>query len=152
MHTFREATLADVDATFSVRGMTRQNPISRQRLEQLGITPSSVADAMRAGAYGSWVCEADGAIVGFCNADAGTGEVIVLAVLPAHEGQGVGKTLLSRAVAYLQARALRRIWLTTSPSADFRSHGFYRANGWSPSGRMQPNGDEELFHAATSAS
>ena len=148
MHTFREATLGDVEATFSVRALTRESPIPRQRLEQLGITPTSVADAMRGGAYGSWVCEAGGAVVGFCNADARSGEVIVLAVLPAHEGQGVGKTLLSNAVGYLQARGLRRIWLTTSPSPAFRSYGFYRANGWSPSGRMQANGDEELVHVA----
>ena len=149
MHTIRAATLADVECTFSVRASTRENPISRERLESLGITPTAVASAMLSGSCASWVCEVAGIVVGFCNADAQTGEVVVLAVLPQHEGRGIGRDLLSEAVSFLCAHDHQRIWLFTSPRMVFRSHGFYRANGWFPTGRTQANGDEELLYVGT---
>jgi ribosomal protein S18 acetylase RimI-like enzyme len=142
----REATLGDVEATFQVRARTRENPISRERLATLGITPASVALAMTNGSYRSWVTEVGGEIVGFCNADAGTGEVVVLAVLPQHEGHGWGAALLATAVSFLRSQNQDRIWLFASPLKTLRSHGFYRANGWSPTGRLGDNGDEELVY------
>jgi ribosomal protein S18 acetylase RimI-like enzyme len=140
----RPAQLADIDATFDVRGATRQSAIPRERLAQLGITPASVAEAMRGDTYRSWLCEADGAIVGFCNADAATGEVVVLAVRTGFEGTGIGRALLAAAVAYLQARQCPRIWLMAGADPALRSHGFYRGLGWRPTGRTDARGDEEL--------
>jgi GNAT superfamily N-acetyltransferase len=142
----REATLADVEATFQVRALTRENAISRERLATLGVTPASVASAMTGGSYRSWVAEVRDEIVGFCNADADTGEVVVLAVLPQHEGHGWGAALLSAAVSFLHSQNRERIWLFASPLETLRSHGFYRANGWSPTGRLADNGDEELVY------
>ena len=142
----REATQADVEATFQVRALTRENPISRERLASLGITPASVASAMARGSYRSWVAEVREEVVGFCNADAEKGEVVVLAVLPHHEGHGWGGTLLRSAVSFLRSQHQERIWLFASPLETLRSHGFYRANGWSPTGRLADNGDEELVY------
>lgn len=146
---FREATLADVEATFEVRASTRENPISKERLASLGITPATVSAAMEGGSYRSWVCEVEGEVVGFCNADASTGEVLVLAVLPKHEGRGLGRELLALAVTFLQLRGNGRIWLFADALEALRSHGFYRANGWAPTGKRQPNGDEELQYCGT---
>lgn len=143
----RRATLADVDETFAVRGATRENAIPRERLAALGITPASVSAAMQTGTYASWVAEADGRIVGFCNAEAGTGEVIVLAILDGYERRGIGKALLAQAVDFLQGRGCARLWLMAGASATLRSHGFYRANGWAPTGRRDAIGDEELEYA-----
>lgn len=143
----RAATLDDVDETFSVRGATRQSAISRERLAALGITPASVIAAMQTGSYGSWIAVADDRIVGFCNAEADTGEVIVLAILDGYEGRGIGKALLSQAVDFLQARGCPRFWLMAGSSQSLRSHGFYRANGWMPSGRRDAIGDEELVYS-----
>lgn len=146
MYRFRHATTADIESMFMVRASTRQNPISAERLAGLGITPSSVASAIEAGDIESWVCEHVGSVVGFCSADMHSGEILVLAVLPEHEGKGIGKKLLSLAIESLQSHGYTRLWLFADSSPSARSHGFYRANGWVPTGLMQPNGDEELIY------
>lgn len=146
MYRFRNATTEDIESMFAVRASTRQNPISAERLAGLGITPSSVAAALAAGDIGSWVCEYAGAVVGFCNADMHSGEVLVLAVLPEHEGKGIGKRLLSLAIECLQRHGYTRLWLFADSDPGARSHGFYRANGWAATGWLQPNGDEELVY------
>jgi len=40
---FRDTRPTDVDALFEVRSRTRQNPLSRESLARLGITPQSAA-------------------------------------------------------------------------------------------------------------
>jgi GNAT superfamily N-acetyltransferase len=140
----RPAGIDDIEATFDVRGATRQAAVPRERLARLGITPASVAEAMRGDTYRSWVGVADGGIVGFCNADAATGEVIVLAVKAGCEGTGLGRALLAAAVGYLHARGCPRIWLMAGADPALRAHRFYRAHGWEPTGRTDGHGDEEL--------
>jgi GNAT superfamily N-acetyltransferase len=71
--------------------------------------------------------------------------VLVLAVLPEYEGHGIGTRLLSHAVAWLRAMGFQRPWLTVSPDLRIRTHGFYRALGWQPTGRPLDNGDEILI-------
>lgn len=149
--TIRPATLDDVDETFSVRGATRENAIPRARLAALGITPATVSAAMQSGTYRSWVAEADGRIVGFCNAEAASGEVIVLAILDGYERRGIGQALLTQAVNFLQAQGCPRLWLMAGSSQALRSHGFYRANGWMPSGRRDAIGDEEMVYTRARA-
>jgi ribosomal protein S18 acetylase RimI-like enzyme len=144
---FRQAAAADVDAMFDVRAATRENPISRETLARSGITPDSLRAWIAAGTQRGWVCERAQAIVGFCNVDPANGEVVVLAVLPQFERRGIGRELLARAVAWLQQAGHRRIWLTTDPSAAVRSHGFYRAQGFAPTGVRIASGDEELVYA-----
>jgi ribosomal protein S18 acetylase RimI-like enzyme len=141
---FRDTQLTDIDALFELRGRTRQNPLSREALAQLGITPESTAKDLTAGNIWGAVCAHDTRIVGFCTGDVHTGEVLVLAVLPDYEGRGVGKQLLSRVIDRLQAAGAPRIWLVTSVDPTVRAHGFYRALGWQPTGRRTANGDEIL--------
>lgn len=69
---------------------------------------------------------------------------MVVAVLPDYEGKRIGKTLLSRLVDSMRARGCASLWLEASPDPTIRAHGFYRANGWVPSGRTASNGDEIL--------
>src|SRR5258705_8572345 len=77
---------------FDVRGATRENAISRERLAALGITPTSVAEHLAAGATRGWVCVSESRIVGFCIGELATGEVLVLAVLAHVEGGGIRTT------------------------------------------------------------
>jgi ribosomal protein S18 acetylase RimI-like enzyme len=141
---FRETRLTDVDALFEIRGRTRQNPLTREALAQLGITPRSTERELTAGNIWGAVCMHNTRIVGFCTGEVHTGEILVLAVLPDYEGHGVGKQLLSRVVDRLQAAGAERIWLVASADPTVRAHGFYRALGWKPNGQRMINGDEIL--------
>lgn len=140
----RETQESDLEACFSVRGRTRENPISREQLAAMGITHASTAASLRSGSMKGWVCTDGPEVIGFCSVDLASGEVLVLAVLPDYEGKGVGKGLLSRAVEWLRSRGVERIWLAASPDPSGRAHGFYRSQGWRPTGGLDRNGDEVL--------
>jgi ribosomal protein S18 acetylase RimI-like enzyme len=141
---FHQTRTGDVDACFEVRGRTREHAIPREQLAAVGITPASVAADLASGRVIGWVCADDGEVVGFCSGDAETGEVLVLAVLAEYEGRGIGKRLLADVVGALRERGHRRLWLATSRNPASRAYGFYRAQGWLPSGRMDAMGDEIL--------
>jgi Acetyltransferase (GNAT) domain len=100
---FRETLPSDVEGLFSVRARTRENPISKEQLASLGITAESIAKQMASGRMKGWVCLDSSTLVGFCNGDAETGEVLVLAVLPDYERKGIGTYLLSRVVEWLRS-------------------------------------------------
>uniref|UniRef100_UPI00286B0A7B GNAT family N-acetyltransferase n=1 Tax=Roseateles sp. TaxID=1971397 RepID=UPI00286B0A7B len=98
-----------------------------------------------AGDIHSWVAVQEAQVVGFCNVQDRSGEVLVLAVQAGFEGHGLGRALLDCAVQHLHAVAgCERIWLMAGADPALRSHGFYRAQGWRPSGRCDQHGDEEL--------
>jgi ribosomal protein S18 acetylase RimI-like enzyme len=141
---FRETLQKDIEPTFLVRASTRQNPISIRQLAKWGVTPESVWNRYSAGEICGWVCEDQGNIVGFASGDPATGEVLVLAVLPRYEGCGIGKRLLSHLIHSLHEHGCSSLWLSASPNPEIRAHGFYRANGWTPNGRVLENGDEIL--------
>jgi ribosomal protein S18 acetylase RimI-like enzyme len=144
--TFRRAGPEDIEATYAVRASTRENPISKAQLIEMGFTPESVRDMYLAGAYVGRVCEAAGEVVGFCTGDANTGEILSLAVLPEYEGRKIGIRLLLLVIGDLRARGVRRLWLSASPDPRIRAHGFYRANGWVPAGEILANGDQVLVY------
>jgi len=143
----RETHLDDIESLFSVRERTRENAIPRELLAAIGITPASVAASLEAGRLISYVCEDGSSIVGFCSGDPSTGELLVLAVLPAYEARGVGKELLGRVVGALRDVGQKELWLAASPDATSRAHGFYQAQGWRASGTHDENGDEILLLA-----
>ena len=99
---------------------------------------------MDSGRLKGWVCLHESNLVGFCNGDVKTGEVLVLAVLPEYERRGIGTCLLSRVVECLRSLGCTTIWLAASPDPSVRAHGFYRSLGWRPNGKEDQNGDEIL--------
>lgn len=149
---FRRTRESDIDALFEVRANTRENPVSRARLAAMGITPSSLAEALDSGAITGWVCTHERLVIGFCSGEAVTGEVLVLAVLPEYEGRSVGKQLLAHVVGELRGQdPSRRLWLAASSDPRTRAHGFYRAQGWQPTGKSDASGDEILILGAPAA-
>lgn len=141
---YRETQSIDVDPLFAVRAQTRDNPMSIERLAQLGITPASIRQGFDGGDLCGWVALADKTIVGFCNGDLNTGEVLVLALLPEFEGRGIGRQLLGFVVEALKRQGHKAIWLAADSNPGVRAHGFYRKLGWAPTGERLENGDEVL--------
>ena len=125
----RRITPADIPALFDVRPRTRENALTVEQLRSLGITPDSVA-AWLQGSTSGWLCETAGEVVGFCMADCSRAELLVLALLPAYEGRGIGGRLMQEAENWLAACGCSRAWLTTAEDPALRAYGFYRHRGW----------------------
>lgn len=141
---YRAALPGDVAECLDVRGRTRENAISADGLKARGITLQSWAEGIRQGALPGHVCLADGKIIGFCFGVRESGEVAVLALLPAFENQGIGRSLLNRVVQELKAFGFNRLFLGSSPDPLTRSYGFYRHLGWRSTGTFDGAGDEVL--------
>ncbi|WP_416758542.1 GNAT family N-acetyltransferase [Roseateles sp. So40a] len=141
---FRPAVPADIAACIDLRGRTRENAVSAARLAELGITETSWSGQVRDGSLPGFVAHIDGVLAGYCVGDARTGEIVVLALLPEHEGQGLGRALLDLTVSHLRALGHGRLFLGCSDNPAHRSHGFYRRLGWTPTGERDGLGDEIL--------
>ena len=83
-------------------------------------------------------------IDGYCFGSTTSGEIIVLAVLPAFEGQGIGQRLLELVVENLRRRGYTKLFLGCSSDPTVRSYGFYRNLGWRSTGTIDKHGDEVL--------
>ncbi|MBD3240069.1 MAG: GNAT family N-acetyltransferase [Chitinivibrionales bacterium] len=126
---FREITEADVPDLFVVRTSTDENRMSRDELAAIGYTEAFVKEKLR-GEFKGWLCAVDGRPVGFTMGNRLTGEMLVIAVLPAHVNQGIGSRLLALTERWLFANGNKRIWLTTDTDTRMRAYSFYRKNGW----------------------
>ena len=142
--TYRPARPEDAAECVLMRGRTRQNAASVERLRELGITAESWGEDIRRGALPGHVCVAGGAIVGYGFGAAATGEVVVLALLPEFEGRGVGRHLLHLVMNELRGVGFHRLFLGCSKDPASRSFGFYRRLGWQSTGRFDGAGDEVL--------
>lgn len=140
----RPAAPTDAPACIALRGQTRQNAISAAQLAAMGITADSWAEGIRSGATPGHVALQDKTLAGYCFGDRDSGEVLVLALLPAFEGRGLGRDLLAHVVEQLAGLGHRRLFLACSTDPASRSHGFYRHLGWQPTGRLDGHGDEIL--------
>ena len=157
----RPAVAADVPACVVLRGQTRENAVSPAQLQARGITASSWADDTRRGVLVGHVAvgatpntaggaenHAEGHLMGYAFGAPATGEVVVLALRPEAEGQGLGRALLARVVADLRAVGHSRLFLSASANPAHRSHGFYRHLGWhlgwQSGGGLDAFGDELL--------
>ena len=141
---YRPAVADDASACVALRGRTRENAVSAEHLASYGITVESWAADIASGRLPGHVCTLAGVMQGYAFGDRASGEVVVLALLPAVEGQGVGRELLARVVSDLAGAGHRRLFLGCSPDPAVRSHGFYRHLGWRPTGLMDAHGDEVL--------
>jgi len=142
--TIRPAVPADAARCVEIRGRTRQNAVSVQKLAAYGITADSWRDDIQSGALPGYVCVIDKEIVGYCFATRKTGEIAVLALLPGYEGKGIGRELLGHMVDDLHALGFTRLFLGCSPDPASRSYGFYRHLGWKSTGAFDSHGDEVL--------
>lgn len=141
---YRPATEDDAGECVRLRGLTRENAVSEQRLREVGITVESWATDIRTGALPGVVCVANEQMVGYCFGAAATGEIVVLVVMPAFEGQGIGRHLLTHVVQHLRGLGHSRLFLGCSADPGVRSYGFYRRLGWRSTGEVDRDGDEVL--------
>ena len=146
---FRDAKAEDFGRCVEIRGMTRDNPITADILKDIGVTEETWVPLIENKSIVGAVSESPEGVVGFCNGDANTGEVLVLAVLPEYEGRGLGKSMLSIVTGKLFSFGLEKLWLAASPRTEIRAHGFYRHLGWIPTGVYDSNGDELLEYNKT---
>lgn len=144
---YRRAVPEDTPACIVLRGMTRENAFSVEKLAALGVTLESWRAGIADGSLPGHVATQGETIVGYCFGERETGEVAVLALLPEHEGQGVGRTLLSLVAADFKAFGLARLFLSCSADPASRSYGFYRHLGWRSTGSFDDRGDEILEYA-----
>lgn len=141
---FRDVRVSDFDRCIDIRGMTNDNPLPANILKEIGVTREAWAPLIENGGIVGVVAEAEEGVVGYCSGDAKTGEVLVIALLPAYEGRGLGKTMLAQVAEKLFSLGMGKLWLAASPDPAIRAHGFYRHLGWLPTGRIDRNGDEVL--------
>lgn len=141
---YRRAVPDDTPACVVLRGRTRENAFSVERLAEAGVTLESWRSAVADGSLPGHVATLDGEILGYCFGERETGEIAVLALLPDHEGQGVGRTLLALVVAEFKGLGFDRLFLSCSSDPAVRSYGFYRHLGWRSTGSFDDRGDEIL--------
>ena len=140
----RRAVPEDAPACVLMRGLTRENAISPETLRRYGITEESWAEEIRTDALVGFVCHTEGKLLGYAFGARSSGEVVVVALLPEADSQGLGRRLLTLLVQKLQASAHTRLFLGCSPDPSSRSYGFYRHLGWRSTGTFDKAGDEIL--------
>lgn len=119
----------DIPALFDLRGVTSENPFSREALRSLGITEESTAAFLSTSGRG-WLCESGSTKTGFAIGDGKTGEMCVVAVAPNFENQGIGSRLLAAVEEWLFSLGWRQLWLWTSSDPKKRAYSFYLRRGW----------------------
>ena len=134
--TFREITPADLPATLHIRMSTIEHPFTLEQLRESGITAESLTQ-MIATTHKGWLCEIEGEIVGFAIGDRSQSELWVIAVLPSHEGKGIGRRLMTLVQDWLFDEGCERLWLVTGLPMS-RAYFLYRNLGWIDCGS---NGD-----------
>lgn len=143
---YRSARPEDTAACIDLRGRTRENAFSVDELGAVGVTLESWSAGIRDGSVPGVVALADGELAGYCFGDRDSGEIVVLALLPAYEGHGIGRALLGQVMATLRALGFTRLFLSCSADPQVRSYGFYRRLGWVATGERDDAGDDVLAY------
>ncbi|MGO3891549.1 MAG: GNAT family N-acetyltransferase [Paenalcaligenes sp.] len=144
MINYRAAIAGDVNQCIEIRGLTRENAFSREDLAELGITAETWAAGIEQGESFGYVCSDNQQVVGYCFGEVEQGEILVLALLPEYENQGIGKKMLELVMNDMQAAGLERLFLSCAADSQVRSYGFYRYLGWASTGEFDDAGDEIL--------
>jgi ribosomal protein S18 acetylase RimI-like enzyme len=140
----RRALPTDAAACVELRGRTRENAVSPERLRAYGITVETWASDIETDTLVGHVCVSEDKLVGYCFGARLTGEVVVLALLPGAECMGLGRRLLALVVQDLRSAGHGRLFLGCSPDPAGRSYGFYRHLGWRSTATFDRAGDEIL--------
>ena len=142
--TFRPAPAHCAADYVRLRGLTRENAVPEERLRTLGITAESWSQDIRSKTLQGTMVLSDQQPVAYCFGNSNSGEVVVLAVLPSFEGQGIGRRLLAMVVGLLHRQGHSRLFLGCAADPTVRSHGFYRHLGWRSTRTFDERGDELL--------
>lgn len=134
----------DAAECIRIRALTRENAFTAAMLRERGITVESWGDGVRNGDLPGWIAWDDDRMAGYCFGDRGSGEILVLVVLPEHEGRGLGRRLLERTQDTLAGLGWQRLFLGCSSDPASRSYGFYRHLGWVYTGESDEFGDQIL--------
>ena len=143
-YTYRKAVPEDAPRCVDIRGKTRENAFSVEQLKSIGVTVNTWQEGIRDGSLPGYVCLLADEIIGYCFGAPETGEIVVLAMLPAHEDRGIGKRLLNTLVGDFRQLGHQRLFLGCSSDPQTRSYGFYRYQGWQSTGTTDAAGDEVL--------
>jgi GNAT superfamily N-acetyltransferase len=141
---YRRALPQDAASCVAIRSKTRENALSVEQLRAIGVTVDSWRAGIEDESLLGHVCLHADALVGYCFGAVDSGEILVLVVMPDHEGQGIGRALLNRVVDDFRRRGRSRLFLGCSSNPASRSHGFYRHEGWTATGERDALGDEVL--------
>ena len=122
----RPATVDDVATMFQVRLAVTENQMTRDELTAVGVTPESIAEAIRSAAC-AWVATAQGEVAGFAMVDLDSACLFALFVRSDHEGRGLGSALCQVCEQALFAQH-EEAWLETAKTS--RAARLYRHLGW----------------------
>jgi GNAT superfamily N-acetyltransferase len=118
----------DISEVFNIRTSVAENDLSIAQLEELDITPATIASTI-SGSGAGWVAEDAECVVAFVIADMASASIFALFVLSRYEGMGLAGRLLDIAVQWLQTSEHGScIWLTTDSGT--RAQRFYEKRGW----------------------
>ena len=79
-----------------------------------------------------WVCEVDGAVIGFAIADLAGRNIWALFIRPEYERMGIGRKLHQLMLDWYFSKTIDTVWLSTAPHS--RAEYFYRTAGWQEAG------------------
>ncbi|TYZ14342.1 GNAT family N-acetyltransferase [Hymenobacter lutimineralis] len=127
MH-FRDARPEDIPQLMTVRFAVRENVLRNRAL----VTEAHCLDYLTRRGHG-WVCEVDGAVVGFAIADLQDHSIWALFVHPDFDQRGIGKRLHQLMLDWYFLQTPETVWLSTAPGT--RADAFYRRQGWQETGR-----------------
>jgi GNAT superfamily N-acetyltransferase len=145
----RPATEADLGGIATVRIRTWQDAYREIMPQDYldALTPAAETERLRRRGLGTGtsVAELDGAVVGFAAVgpyrdqdvpapQPGCGEVVAIYVLPGHQGAGIGRALLARALEQLGDLRPALLWVARDNTPARR---FYERRGWRADGATQ---------------
>ena len=122
----RDAAENDIPQIFEVRTSVHENHLSIEQMAEIGITPQTILEAIRAEPC-IWVAVEGDQVVGFSMGSSEDACLFAAFVRPEWEGQGIGRRLVEAAEAFL-FKINPSIWLHTDGSS--RAAGFYEKLGW----------------------
>ncbi|MEM6294742.1 MAG: GNAT family N-acetyltransferase [Myxococcota bacterium] len=130
--TYRPAVEADIPAMMAIRNAVRENALVSTVIDTDDYRQAMFVDGR------AWVCEVDGAVVGFGCGRTVQGDIWALFLDARFEGRGIGRALMDRVEAWMFGQGVVEIWLVTAPGT--RAERLYRRRGWTELG-LQPSGE-----------
>lgn len=127
MANYRVAETRDIPGMKIVRMAVKENVLSNPDLIKTFDYVSFISVRGQ-----GWVCEVEDQIVGFAFADLQDENIWALFILPAFEGQGIGRALQKLMLDWYFEAGKNYVWLGTSPGT--RAEKFYAQTGWERNG------------------